>query len=440
MVMVMAKFVIMGGKKLSGDIVVMGSKNAALPLLSAALLTKEPITLAEIPDIRDVENLLSIIEALGAKVARDHQAVTIEARTVEPSLLPEEKMRLLRGSILLMGALLGRCRHVTLPYPGGDIIGARPIDVHVDAFQQLGARITDDGKSIKIDGQFLSPGEVTLREFSVTATENVMLLAAQLPGRTTIQVAATEPHVVALGTLLNKMGAIVTGAGTHTIRIDGSSNLSGAKFTNIPDMLEAGLFILLGSVVGEDLMVRNAPVADLKLFFKKLDDIGVNYEIDASTNSVRVRPATLKSFRMQSLPFPGIPTDLQAPFAVVACSAHGSSLIHDPLYEDRFRHIGQLQKMGAKAVICDPHRVIIEGLVELQGRDLDSLDIRSGATLIMAGLAARGVTTIKGAEIVERGYANLESRLQAVGAQIRCEDERELAKKQLDGDYEKNRR
>ncbi|OHB20100.1 MAG: UDP-N-acetylglucosamine 1-carboxyvinyltransferase [Parcubacteria group bacterium RIFCSPHIGHO2_01_FULL_56_18] len=418
----MAKFVIEGGRRLQGTIPVLGSKNAALPLLSACLLTQEAVTIHNVPQIRDVANLMAILESLGAQVTRAGDAVTVVAKTLDQTNLPADKVGALRGSVLLMGPLLARWGAVALPRPGGDVIGARPIDVHLDAFRQLGARVQEDGTMVQIDGNNLRAGEVTLREFSVTATENVMLLAAGLPGATTIHVAATEPHVVALGELLTRLGARVTGAGTHTITVEGTLERGGATVTNIPDMLEAGLFILLGAVCAEDLVIENVPLTHLPLFFKKLEDIGVDFSIDQAKNQVRVRQSPLQSFSMQSLPHPGIPTDLQAPFAVVATVAPGSSLIHDPLYEDRFRHINELQKMGGRAVVCDPHRVIIQGPVRLHGTEIDSLDIRSGATLIMAGLVAEGQTIIHGAEVVERGYERLAERLQAIGAAIRCRD------------------
>lgn len=421
-----AKFVIEGRRPLMGVLPVFGSKNAALPLLTATLLTEQPVTISNVPELRDVSHMLIMLESMGARIERHGTTVVVSAHTIDSLHLPGELVGKLRGSILLLGALLGRLRAVTLPRPGGDIIGARPIDVHLDALRQLGAHIVEDGESLSIDASHLAPGNVILREFSVTATENVLLLAATLPGKTTIHIAAAEPHVVALCGLLRLMGATIGGAGTHTITVEGS-RLRGAQFTNIPDMLEAGLFILLGAVTGSHLAIEPVPIDTLQLFFKKLDDIGVDYTVDAERQRVTVRPSTLRAFRMQSLPYPGIPTDLQAPFAVVASQAHGSSLIHDPLYEDRFKHIAELQKMGARAYVCDPHRVIVEGPSRLSGREIPGLDIRAGATLIMAGLAAQGQTVIHGAEVIERGYAHLPERLRAVGASITriAEKERE---------------
>jgi UDP-N-acetylglucosamine 1-carboxyvinyltransferase len=368
--------------------------------------------------------MLSLLKSIGVEVERADSEVILTARSLTPENLSAEAVGRLRGSILLLGALLGRLKEVRLPRPGGDIIGARPIDVHLDAFRQLGAEIREEaGDIIYINSTPAKAGRVVLREFSVTATENILMLAATLPGMTTIDVAATEPHVVALAELLNAMGARITGAGTHTIVVEGTPTLTGADFTNIPDMLEAGLFILMAAATRSPLRVEQVPIDDLQLFFKKLDDIGIKYTLERGEAAVIVEPAEkLAAFKMQSLPHPGIPTDLQAPFAVLATQARGTSLIHDPLYEDRFKHIVELQKMGARAVICDPHRVVVEGPQQLTGRTIPSLDIRSGATLIMAGLVAQGETIIQQAEIIERGYARLVERLQAIGAQIRRQE------------------
>ncbi len=403
-------------RNLSGSIPVYGSKNASLPLLAATLLTKETVTLHNIPAIRDLFSMKEIMTSLGATVEREGDTVKITASTVGTSEISSEMVGALRGSILLLGALLGRNRSASLPLPGGDIIGARPIDAHLDAFEQLGAHVEATMDIVKIDGKDMKAGRVILKEFSVTATENVLLVAATLPGTTTIEIAAAEPHVVALCNLLRAMGADISGDGTHTIVITGKEELGGAEATNIPDMLEAGFFILLAAATHSTLTITNVPVDQLLLFFKKCEEIGIQYEI--SGTNVTVSPGELRPFKLQVLPYPGIPTDLQSPFAVIATQANGSSLIHDPMYEGRFKHIFELEKMGAKAVVCDPHRVIINGPTQLIGRSIPSLDIRSGATLLLAGLIAKGTTTISQAEIIERGYANIVQRLKAVGAHI----------------------
>lgn len=412
--------VIQESRGLSGEIPVYGSKNASLPLLAASLLTKEQVTLHNIPAIRDLFSMKDIMTSLGAVVEQDGNTVRITAENIGTSEISADLVGALRGSILLLGALLGRNRTVTLPLPGGDIIGARPIDAHLDGFTQLGAHVEETPDGVTIDGKNMKAGRVVLKEFSVTATENVLLAAATLPGTTIIHIAAAEPHVVALCDLLRAMGAEITGDGTHTITITGKETLSGAEVTNIPDMLEAGFFMLLAAATQSKLTITNVPVDHLLLFFKKCEEIGIRYEVSGTT--VTVFPSELKPFKVQVLPYPGIPTDLQAPFAVIATQANGSSLIHDPLYEGRFKHIFELEKMGAKAVVCDPHRVLINGPTQLIGRRIPSLDLRSGATLIIAGFIAQGTTTIDQAELIGRGYANIVDRLKAIGANIEAHD------------------
>lgn len=416
----MYNFVIHGGTALHGSIPVFGSKNAALPLLAATLLTSEPLTLSNLPPIVDVTRMTEILTSLGVTVEHhDTTHLTLRAKEISVENPLSSTVGLLRGSILLLGALVGRRREASLPLPGGDVIGARPIDTHLDAFRQLGAVTREEGGVVRVDGSKMKAGRVVLREFSVTATENILLACATLPGTTTIHIAAAEPHVVALAELLGKMGARIHGAGAHTITVEGTPELHGAEFANIPDMLEAGFFILFAAVAGSEVSIENVPVDDLLLFFKKLDDIGIHYAIDEARRRVTVKRSSMRSFKMQALPHPGIPTDLQAPFAVVATQANGSSLIHDPLYEGRLRHIVELQKMGATAIICDPHRVIINGPTPLCGKVIPSLDIRSGATLIMAGLVAEGQTVINQAEVIDRGYAQLVERLSNIGADIK---------------------
>ncbi|MEK7499865.1 MAG: UDP-N-acetylglucosamine 1-carboxyvinyltransferase, partial [Patescibacteria group bacterium] len=301
---------------LSGEIPVYGSKNASLPLLAATLLTKETVTLHNIPAIRDLFSMKEIMTSLGADVVRDENSVRVTAKTVGTSAISADLVGALRGSILLLGALLGRNKTVTLPLPGGDIIGARPIDAHIDAFEQLGAHVVLGKDEVAIDGKNMKAGTVVLKEFSVTATENILLAASTLPGTTTIEIAAAEPHVVALCDLLRAMGAKITGDGTHTIIIEGKETLSGAEVTNIPDMLEAGFFILLAAATHSHISIKNVPVDQLLLFFKKCEEIGIRYEISGTT--VEVFPSDLMPFKVQVLPYPGIPTDLQAPFAIIA--------------------------------------------------------------------------------------------------------------------------
>ncbi len=403
---------------MSGKIKVGGAKNAALPMIAASILTKEEVILNNVPDIRDVINIVKIVRTMGASAEFSDKSLKICCDKIDPERVPEDSVKLLRGSILLIGPLLTINKRVGLPLPGGDVIGARSIESHVDALTQLGAKVKEEDDCMEIDGTNIKPGRVVLSEFSVTATENILMLAAGLSGKTTIEIAAAEPHVKALADMLAGMGAQIDGAGTHTIEITGNENLSGGCFSVCQDMLEAGLFILTAAATGSSLLVEGVPTNEMSLFLKKIKEIGIKFEADEKKEEVRLRPNSLKGFKVQTFPYPGIPTDLQAPFSVVATQAKGSSLIHDPMYEDRFRHVIELIKMGAKAVVCDPHRVIIEGPTTLVGREISSLDIRSGATLVLAGLVARGKTVINEAEIIERGYEDLHKRLQSVGADI----------------------
>ncbi len=421
----MSRFVIEGDASLHGSIPVYGSKNAALPLLAASLLTTEEVTLGNIPPILDVQRMIAIIKAMGATVEYSNATLRIHGKELSPEHMPASLVGALRGSILLLGALLGRFRQATVPLPGGDIIGARPIDAHLDGFRQLGAAISETDRGVSINGSSMTAGVVVLPEFSVTATENLLMVCATLPGTSTIHIAAAEPHVVALCSLLTAMGARIQGAGTHTITVEGSKTLHGATVQNIYDMIEAGTFMLLAAATRSTMTIEHVPLGDLLLFFKKLDDIGISYTTgdhapDGSA-SVIISPSTISSFSIQTLPHPGMATDLQAPFSVIATQTVGSSLIHDPMYEGRFKYIHELQKMGADAVMCDPHRVIITGPTKLHGRHIPSLDIRSGVTLVMAALVAEGQTIIEEAEHIDRGYAHFMERLQAVGASIRRE-------------------
>ncbi len=424
----MSHFVIKGHASLAGSIPVYGSKNAAMPLIAATLLTSEEVTLKNIPPIADVLKLQKILSSMGVDVAYDKASTTftVHAKNIQADQISSDDVGALRGSILLLGSLLGRQKYASLPKPGGDIIGARPIDVHLDGFEQLGAKVTETDGMVTVDGKDMKAGTVILQEFSVTATENILLAASTLPGTTTIHIAAAEPHVVSLCRFLESIGAKVSGAGTHTISITGSKTLTGTTFENIQDMLEAGTFMLLAAATKSRVTIEGVPVDDLLLFFKKLDDIGVRYTFEDATGDLKnvvVEPSDLKSFKIQTLPHPGIPTDLQAPFSVIATQVTGSSLIHDPLYEGRFKYIPELQKMGANVIVADPHRVIITGPTPLYGRRIPSLDLRAGATLLMAGLVADGETIIDQAEIIDRGYANLMERLSAIGASIRREED-----------------
>lgn len=473
----MAKFVIEGGRPLKGEIEVKGSKNSAFPILAAALLAKGPCLIEQVPRIKDVENFLKILEGLGVKVRRggsDLSEVYLDTSYVDPNNLDKERVRKLRGSVLIMGALLSRFGKVRFPHPGGDKIGARPLDTHLRAFQDLGATIKQARWGAQAQGSeseyeiempqdwFARRGkigedyrEVILDEFSVTGTENALLVACNLPGTTVLKLAAAEPHIQDLCRFLQLLGIKIEGIGTHTLvvrgRVPGDGNPAAGsrkrrakagqgepgvadkklrvRFRLTPDYLEAGTFAVLAAASRSHIKITNAPLGHLDAVLRRLEAMGVNYALkirDLAQESYSrlgdliVKPGSvLRSTRVQAMPYPGFPTDLQAPFGVLATQAQGISLIHDPLYEGRLKYIDELKKMGANAIIADPHRALISGPTPLYGTKLESLDIRAGATMVIAGLVAEGKTTIEGAEMIDRGYERLEERLQALGANIK---------------------
>lgn len=416
----MEVFEIEGGKRLSGEIAVSGSKNATTPILAATLLTTEPCILSNIPRIEDVFRMLEILSGLGAEVSwKDDRTVMITARDIDPKRLDAHLVKRLRSSILCLGPLSARFDTFDFYYPGGCAIGARPIDTHFDAFAKMGVIIeSDEEKRYRIDAAKRNARTVILKEFSVTATENAMLLAAALPGKTVIKMAAAEPHVQDLGIFLGKMGAKISGLGTHTITIEGGV-LHGTEHTILPDANEAATFLVLGAVTLSDITVINARFEHLEAIIEKLTEFGVGIEV-LDENRIRVFPkSTLVSpGKVKPELYPGIPTDTQSLFGVLAAVSQGETLIHDHFYEGRFNYVSELEKMGVKTKVLNPHQAEIIGGKKLRGTTIKSFDLRAGAALIIAALAAEGKTTIEDIYQVDRGYERIEERLAKLGADI----------------------
>ncbi len=413
------QFIIHGGKALAGQITAAGSKNAVLPLIAATLLTAEPCVLDNVPDIRDVEIMLAIAEGLGSRVAWDRTAHRLE---IDSSRLagtaPDEALcRKLRGAILFAGALLGRTRNAALPYPGGDAIGARPLDTHVHAFEALGAAVESD-TVIRIDGSAMAGGAVVMDEPSVTATENAILAAVGIPGRTVISLGALEPHVQELVAFLRDMGADIRFRDLVHIEINGGATLRGAHRRINPDELEISGFAALAAATRSELTIRSIAPQYLDAVFLQLRKMGVVFSHDAKDLRIMKPALGYKNFRIQSGLYPKLGSDHLPPFAVLATQARGVSLIHDWMYENRLRYIPELQKMGATCEIVDPHRALITGPATLAGCAMESVDIRSGMTLVIAALVAEGESTIGQIGHIDRGYERIDERLQALGADI----------------------
>lgn len=404
---------------MKGVIEVGGSKNAVFPLLALCLLTDRPCQIANLPLIEDVFKMLSILEAIGAKITwLGEREIKIKCSDIDPSQLPSESIGHLRGSIVLLGPLLSRFGKVKFPLPGGDQIGARPIDTHLDAFSQMGVKVQANNKSFHFEGR-PKASEVVLREFSVTATENVILASALIPGKTLLNIADQDYEVQELIKALSQMGAKVKSDRAHSFIIEGKKKLKGFKVQVMPDPLEAGTFVAMALAAKGKILIKKADSRFLKLFLKRLKDFGAKFEIRGPKEILVLPTKILKMDKIQSLPYPGIATDLQPELGVLATQSRGPTLIHDPLYEGRLKYLEELNKMGASIIFCDPHRAIINGPTQLYGKEIPSLDIRSGAAFITAGLVASGKTIINDVYQIDRGYERIEERLQKLGADIK---------------------
>lgn len=414
------KFLIVGKRVLRGEIEVRGAKNAAGALLAATLLTDQECILSNLPKISDILNLLDILKTIGKEIEWiDERKVRIKGGDILPAKLDFEKVSKSRVSVLLIGALLPRIKEFKISRPGGDRIGLRPITTHLQALKKLGAEIEESGDFYYFKSERELRGkEIILPEFSVTATENLMMAASLADGETIIKGAAQEPQVQDLGKMLDSMGAEIQGIGTHTLKIKGVKTLGGTEHRVIPDPLEAGTFIIMGAATGGRIRVKNINPEHLDLFLAKLKEIGV--EVKRDDDSIEVSGGiNLKPARVQALPYPGFPTDLLPLIIPLLTQAPGKSLIHDPLYENRLNFVHQLRKMGANIEIVDPHRAFIFGKTSLQGITIESWDIRAGASLVVAALMATGATTVENIGQIDRGYEKIEERLQGLGAEIK---------------------
>lgn len=415
----MSKFIIKGGKELSGQWRVQGMKNAATPILAATLLTRQECIIHNIPRISDFDHMLALAQSLGAIYSWDDEH-TLRIRT--PQVTTHEMDYLLtkrmRSSVLFLGPLLALLGQVKMPEPGGCNLGNRPLGAHFSALESFGARTTRRGDYYVISGENLKGSVCVLKEKSVTATENALMAAVLIPGRTVISNAAEEPHVASLAAMLQAMGAKISGRGTDTITVDGVDKLAGVEWTIIPDQLEVGTIAVLAAVAGGTVRIGPVVAADLAVIKDKFQEAGVSIIEDKDYWIVNSAP-NLRSFRVDTAPYPGFPTDLQAPFGVLATQAPGESIIHDPLYENRLGYINELVKMGAVGAIIDAHTARITGPTSLHGEVIRSLDIRAGATMLIAALVASGESVLNEAELIDRGYENMDERLRALGADIR---------------------
>lgn len=419
----MSKFIIPGETTLSGEIRTAGNKNAALPVIAATVLTDEECILQNVPQIRDVNTMLALLQDLGKKVNRVNSDSYRISGTVQKFKLDNKLAGNLRASILYMAPLLARTGKVETVPPGGCVIGRRNVDTHFDVLTAFGAKYRIEDKYYTASINKTKAAKIFLLESSVTATENALLLAALTEGRTIIDNAAAEPHVVDLANVLIKMGAGIEGAGTNHVQITGNKNLSGFEHRIVPDHIETGTFAIAAACNKGDLLIQDACPEHFYIVGNVLKKMGVQFKFIAE-HTLHLKPSKLVSndLKVRVGLWPGFPTDLMSPLIVLATQAQGVTLCHDWMYESRMFFVDKLIAMGAQITQCDPHRVLVSGPTRLRGQELNSPDIRAGIALMIAALSARGRSIIDRAELIDRGYENIAERLNKLGAQIRRED------------------
>ena len=416
----MRKIIINGGKKLQGEVTVSGAKNSVVALIPAIILSDGVVTLDGVPAISDVDNLIEIIEVMGGSVKRDGETLEIDPRGVQDMPMPFGKINSLRASYYFYGSLLGRYGQATVGLPGGCDLGPRPIDLHLKAFEAMGASISYEAESMRIAtdaGQRIKGAHIYMDTVSVGATINTMLAAAKADGRTVIENAAREPEIIDVATLLNNMGARVRGAGTEVITIDGVESLHGTRHQVIPDRIEAGSYIAMAAAIGKGIKVKNVLYEHLESFIAKLEAMGVRMTVEEDAIFVEEQ-GDLKPVDIKTSPYPGFATDLQQPMTPLLLKASGRGKIIDTIYEKRVNHVPELARMGADIQVLGG-QIVYNGPTQLSGAPVKASDLRAGAALVTAGLMAEGQTEITNIEFILRGYSNIIEKLSDLGADIR---------------------
>ncbi len=422
---------IRGGRRLDGEWTVHSAKNALLPIMAASILTDDPTLLEDCPRLSDIRHMGDILQTLGCDVRREERALRIDPQGLCRHDMPDALAKKIRSSIFLLGPILARFGKATATFPGGCEIGLRPIDLHLSGLRQLGVIVREEGGEIRCDGAAMRAGPVHFDYPSVGATENVMMAAVLLPGVTTLHNAAREPEIVDLQRALRFMGAQVSGAGTHIIRVQGVRRLRGIVYRAMPDRIVAGTLLAAAAASGGRICLRNAPVEDMCAIFSKLREMGCTVR-EAAGEVDLAAPERLTAFQqLQTQPHPGFPTDMQVQMLALAARAQGTSVVVENVFENRFTHAGDLNRMGAN-VMVNGRTAIVKGVGTLYGARVTARDLRGGAALAIAGLSAQGETVVEHAELIDRGYERLETMLSALGADVirHSEQTQELGGKQ----------
>ncbi|MDE7251934.1 MAG: UDP-N-acetylglucosamine 1-carboxyvinyltransferase [Acetatifactor sp.] len=427
----MEQYAIKGGNPLVGEVEIGGAKNAALPILAASVMTDETVYIENVPDVRDTNVMLSALEGIGVLMKReDRHTVTMNAANISTTVLVDERLKKIRASYYLIGALLGKYKQAEVVLPGGCDIGSRAIDQHIKGFRALGAEVVVEYGMIKTKAEHLVGSHIYMDVVSVGATINVMMAATMAEGKTIIENAAKEPHVVDLANFLNSMGANIKGAGTDVIRIKGVPRLHGTEYAIIPDQIEAGTFMFAAAITKGDVMVKNVITKHLESITAKLLEIGC--EVEEADDCVRVVASKpLRHTQVKTLPYPGFPTDMQPQIAVALAMSQGTSIVTESIFENRFKYVDELTRMGANIKV-EGNVAIINGVKKYTGASISAPDLRAGAALVLAALSAEGYSTVDDIRYIERGYEDFHLKLQSLGAQIELiETERDFQKFKL---------
>ena len=412
----MKQLIINGQQELTGEIKISGAKNSVVALIPAAILSDEEVTLYNVPNISDTIALLDIIDLLNGKVEYKNEVMKIDTRNIENKIVPENLSKKLRASYYFMGALLAKFHYAEIYFPGGCNIGSRPIDFHINGFKKLGAEVTIEGNKYIFKADKLKGARIYLDFASVGATINIMLAAVKAEGTTYISNAAKEPEIVNIASLLNNMGAKITGAGTSEIKIEGVEKLGKGVIDVIPDRIEAGTYTIIGALLGKDLKISGIIEEHIDALLSKLKEMGVPLEVNDNSLTIS-KPDSFKPINVKTLVFPGFATDLGQPMSVLLTQADGMSIFEETIYENRMGHIKYLQKMGANIRVNDRTAIIV-GKTPLKGEEVTATDLRAGAAMVIAGLIASGTTVVNEIDHILRGYENIVEKLSGVGAKI----------------------
>ena len=413
----MQQFLVTGGQALHGDVIISGAKNAALPILFASLLSEKPTTITNVPKLKDIETTVKLLQLFGAEVSFSDNVVQVDAGKVHNQFAPYELVKTMRASILALGPLLSRFGSAEVSLPGGCAIGARPVNLHIDGLRKMGAEIVVENGYIKASASRLMGAHIIMDMVSVTGTENLMMAAVLADGITTIDNAAREPEVVDLAVYLNTMGAKISGAGTDSIVIEGVKALHGGEHRVLPDRIETGTFLVAAVVSGGDVTCRSADPTELEVVLEKLREAGA--DITTGDNWIRANMTgrTLRAVNVKTVPHPGFPTDMQAQFTVLNVVADGVGMVTETIFENRFMHVPELQRMGAR-ISLEGNTAVCQNSVKLMAAQVMATDLRASASLVIAGLVASGTTVVDRIYHIDRGYEQIEHKLRQLGANI----------------------